>query len=108
VAGNLGDESCKQYGSGSATYWKPRGLLNEFGGEIEADLLRFYRVDLLDYHRGSLSLRRLGVLIKHLPADSALVRALTDPVRAEQARREAKEGRVIQLNEKRKRTYGLR
>ncbi|RZL68679.1 MAG: hypothetical protein EOP77_00425 [Variovorax sp.] len=31
VVGNLGDESCKQYGSGGTTYWKPRGLLNEFG-----------------------------------------------------------------------------
>lgn len=43
---------------------------------MEADLLRYYRVDLLDYHRGTLSPRRLRVLIKHLPRDSALVRAL--------------------------------
>jgi hypothetical protein len=40
---------------------------------VEADLLRYYRVDLLDYYRGTLSARRLRVLIKHLPRDSALV-----------------------------------
>jgi hypothetical protein len=43
---------------------------------VEADLLRYYRVDLLDYYRGTLSPRRLRVLIEHLPRDAALVRAL--------------------------------
>jgi len=43
---------------------------------VEADLLRFYGVDLLDAHRGRLSRRRLRVLIQHLPRDAALVRAL--------------------------------
>lgn len=43
---------------------------------MEADLLRFYRVDLLDYYRGKLSPRRLRVLIRHLPRESALARAL--------------------------------
>lgn len=43
---------------------------------MEADLLRFYRVDLLDYYRGRLSARRLRVLIRHLPREAALVRAL--------------------------------
>jgi hypothetical protein len=43
---------------------------------VEADLLRFYGVDLLDYHRGRLSTRRLRVLIQHLPKDAALVREL--------------------------------
>jgi hypothetical protein len=33
-------------------------------------------VDLLDWHRGALSSRRLTVLLKHLPADSALAHAL--------------------------------
>jgi hypothetical protein len=33
-------------------------------------------VDLLDYHRGLLSSRRLRVLIQHLPREAALVRAL--------------------------------
>lgn len=43
---------------------------------MEADLLRYYGVDLLDYHRGTLSARRVRVLIEHLPRDAALVRAL--------------------------------
>ncbi|WP_435108938.1 hypothetical protein [Nocardiopsis synnemataformans] len=33
-------------------------------------------MDLLDYHRGRLSARRLRVLLAHLPRDSALVRAM--------------------------------
>ncbi|WP_199745348.1 hypothetical protein [Amycolatopsis sp. WAC 04182] len=33
-------------------------------------------MDLLDYYRGRLSPRRLRVLIRHLPRESALVRAL--------------------------------
>ncbi|OAN26233.1 hypothetical protein [Mycolicibacterium iranicum] len=51
-------------------------MLNEHGDAIEADLLRFYRIDVLDFYRGTLSARRLGVLIRQLPAESALVRAL--------------------------------
>jgi hypothetical protein len=43
---------------------------------MEADLLRYYGVDLLDYHRGLLSARRLRVLIQHLPREAALVRTL--------------------------------
>jgi hypothetical protein len=43
---------------------------------VEADLLRYYGVDMLDYHRSRLSTRRLRVLIQHLPRDAALVRAL--------------------------------
>lgn len=43
---------------------------------MEADLLRYYGVDLLDHHRGTLSARRLRVLIQHLPRDAALVREL--------------------------------
>lgn len=39
-------------------------------------MLRFYRVDLLDFYRGTLSVRRLGVLVRQLPPKSALVRAL--------------------------------
>ncbi|WDM17459.1 hypothetical protein J3S85_27960 [Streptomyces lavenduligriseus] len=33
-------------------------------------------MDLLDWHRGRLSSRRLAVLVKHLPPDSATVREL--------------------------------
>ncbi|MFL6072745.1 MAG: hypothetical protein ACJ73S_05040 [Mycobacteriales bacterium] len=43
---------------------------------MEADLLRFYGVDLLDYYRGRLSARRLRVLLQHLPREAALTRAL--------------------------------
>lgn len=43
---------------------------------MEADLLRYYGVDLLDHHRGTLSARRVRVLIEHLPRDAALVREL--------------------------------
>ncbi|WP_328940100.1 hypothetical protein OG288_23025 [Streptomyces tauricus] len=39
-------------------------------------MLRHYGVDLLDWHRGQLSSRRLSVLVRHLPRDSALIRAL--------------------------------
>jgi hypothetical protein len=35
-------------------------------------------VDLLDFYRGTLSARRLGVLVRQLPVESALVRALND------------------------------
>ncbi|KJK57549.1 hypothetical protein [Saccharothrix sp. ST-888] len=51
-------------------------LLTEHAEAIEADLLRYYRLDLLDYHRGAMSARRLRVLVQHLPEESALGRAL--------------------------------
>lgn len=40
---------------------------------MEADLQRFYHVDLGDLYRGGLSIRRLSVLIHNLPAESRLV-----------------------------------
>lgn len=43
---------------------------------MEADLARYYRLELADLWRGRLSLRRLAVLIRHLPADSAVAVAL--------------------------------
>ncbi|MEO3974257.1 hypothetical protein [Streptomyces sp. CAU 1734] len=39
-------------------------------------MLRHYGVDLLDWHRGELSSRRLAILVKHLPRDSAVNREL--------------------------------
>nr|WP_280878192.1 hypothetical protein [Streptomyces pseudovenezuelae] len=39
-------------------------------------MLRHYGVDLLDWHRGRLSSRRLRVLTEHLPADSSFARAV--------------------------------
>ncbi|WP_346176789.1 hypothetical protein [Streptomyces cuspidosporus] len=49
--------------------------MEEHAEALEADLLRYYGVDLLDWHRGALSSRRLAVLVRHLPPDSAFVRA---------------------------------
>jgi hypothetical protein len=45
---------------------------------VECDLLRFFGTDLLDAYAEPprLSLRRLAVLVRGLPADSATVRAL--------------------------------
>ncbi|WP_409240601.1 hypothetical protein [Streptomyces sp. PA5.6] len=37
-------------------------------------MLRFYGLDLLDWHRGRLSSRRLAVLIRHLPREGAVAR----------------------------------
>lgn len=94
-------------------------------------------MDLLDVYRGTLSVRRLGVLVRQLSVTSSLVRALNDgrpqwsttdhlladlwglwakqdhPHRAEmeaKTRNAAKAARVIELRtvfQKRKRTYGL-
>lgn len=99
--------------------------------------MRFYQLDLLDFYRGTLSIRRLGVLVRQLPSESALSRSLNDneppwrrtdhliadlwalwakedhPKRAAMeanARNAEKLARVIKLRtkfEKRKRTYGL-
>lgn len=44
---------------------------------MEADLQHYYGIDLADYWRGDLSLRRLSVLASRLPADSNVVRAIT-------------------------------
>ncbi|MFC4501749.1 MULTISPECIES: hypothetical protein [Streptomyces] len=41
-------------------------VIREFHDELEADLLEFFGVDLLDVWRGRLSLRRVGVLIDSL------------------------------------------
>lgn len=92
---------------------------------------------MLDFYRGTLSARRLAVLVRHLPAEAAVVRALNGgqpplsrlehfiadlwalfakkdhPVRAEieaKAKAAAKQARVVELRtkfENRKRTYGL-
>jgi hypothetical protein len=54
------------------------GLLREAPDVVEADLQRFYHVDLADYWRGELSPRRLSVLIEQLPPDSATARRYSD------------------------------
>lgn len=43
---------------------------------MEADLARYYRIDLGDLWRGGLTPRRLAVLLRHLPADSATATAV--------------------------------
>lgn len=46
-------------------------MLNEHGGEIMADLLRFYGVDIRDLFTGELSPRRCLALVENLPMESA-------------------------------------
>ncbi|WWV91847.1 tail assembly chaperone [Microbacterium phage phiMiGM15] len=41
---------------------------------MEADLQRFHGVDLAGLWRGELTIRRLSVLVHHLPGDGALKR----------------------------------
>jgi len=55
-------------------------LLTEYGEAVEADLQRFYGVDLRDLWRpgGSLTWRRLRALVVSLPVESALSAALPD------------------------------
>lgn len=52
-----------------------RELLAEHGEAVEADLARFYGERLSNLGR-SLSWRRLGVLLRQLPADAALWRSM--------------------------------
>lgn len=55
-------------------------LLRAHAGAVEADLLRFYGVDLLDFWRGRLSPRRLAVLVRGIPAgQGAATRSLDGP-----------------------------
>lgn len=44
---------------------------------LEADLLATYGVDLLDFYRRRVSLRRICVLVQHLPDHAAVWRALS-------------------------------
>lgn len=50
--------------------------MDQFTDEVEADLQRYYGVDLRDLWRGGLSLRRVGVLIVGLPPESLTMSAL--------------------------------
>lgn len=52
-------------------------LLRTDGAMVEADLHAFYGVDLVDMYRGRLSLRKVGVLVRHLPGESRTVRHLS-------------------------------
>jgi hypothetical protein len=48
--------------------------VREDDGSLESDLLRYWQVDLLDFWRGGLSVRRLSKLVATLPTDSATTR----------------------------------
>ncbi|MEF3112420.1 hypothetical protein [Streptomyces chrestomyceticus] len=55
--------------------------MRDYSDELEADLLEFFGIDLLDLWRGELSLRRLHVLISSLlsrQGSGALVRAVDE------------------------------
>lgn len=47
---------------------------------MEADLAHWYQIDYRDRWRGDLTLRRLKVLIQHLPADCAVNRSVGEPL----------------------------
>jgi hypothetical protein len=56
-------------------------LVQEYPDELEADLLEFFGVDLLDLWRGRLTFRRLAVLIRSLmakPGRSTFLMALDE------------------------------
>lgn len=60
-------------------------MLREHGGAVEADLLHHFHIDYMDRWRFDgngqrrLTLRRLAVLLLHLPPDSSTRRALGLP-----------------------------
>lgn len=54
-------------------------ILTEYTGEVEADLQRFYGLQLVDAYTGRLSWRRLLNLVTNLPEDSALAHRRVGP-----------------------------
>lgn len=52
-------------------------LLRDHTDAVEADLQRYYGVDLADLWRSGLSVRRLSVLVAGLPAEALSVAAIT-------------------------------
>lgn len=59
---------------------------SEFPEEIEADLEHYYNIDLADLWRDTdrLTWRKLGVLIKFLPSESAYITAVRDSMTKEE------------------------
>jgi hypothetical protein len=53
-------------------------LVREHGDALEADMQQHFGIELADLYRGRLSLRRLRVLIDHLPVESRTARSLAD------------------------------
>ncbi|MFI7249788.1 hypothetical protein [Micromonospora chalcea] len=54
-------------------------LIRDHADAVEADLQRYYQIDLADLWRGRLSLRRLATLLRYLPIDSATLGTYDDP-----------------------------
>ncbi|GAA0954981.1 hypothetical protein GCM10009560_78960 [Nonomuraea longicatena] len=52
-------------------------ILDEHLPAVEADLHRYYRLDIIDLYRGKLSVRKLLSLLQGLPRGSALHVAIT-------------------------------
>lgn len=52
-------------------------LLRDHSDAVEADLQRYYQINLADLWRGGLNVRRLSILIQFLPPDSAVAAAVT-------------------------------
>ncbi|GAA3136667.1 hypothetical protein GCM10010466_29350 [Planomonospora alba] len=50
--------------------------MGEHSPAVEADLARFYGVDLVDLYRGRISLRKVYSLVSSLPYDSATHKAV--------------------------------
>ncbi|MFE5092086.1 hypothetical protein ACFRCI_17275 [Streptomyces sp. NPDC056638] len=58
--------------------------MKDYPDELEADLLEFFGVDVLDFWSGRLSLRRIAVLINsllHKPGKSVLLQAMDEKTR---------------------------
>jgi hypothetical protein len=49
-------------------------VLRHHADAVEADLARYYGIDIRDRFGGTLTLRRLAVLLRYLPHDAALYR----------------------------------
>lgn len=64
------------FGDGAGKLAGLHRLLEQHGEAVEADLERYYRRDLAEFFTGGLSARKLLVLVRHLPHDSATVQAM--------------------------------
>ncbi|MBM0205035.1 hypothetical protein JNW90_19755 [Micromonospora sp. STR1s_5] len=54
-------------------------LIRDHADAVEADLQRYYRIDLADLWRGRLTLRRLATLLRYLPVGAATLDTYGDP-----------------------------
>lgn len=54
-------------------------LLRRFPGAVEADLQRYYQIDLADMYRGTVTVRKVAVLVQHLPRGATTWQMLGGP-----------------------------